>query len=116
MGWLVFDEDSWETEHEGYVLAVERDGFGWRELGLDDSSRGKHPVSWLQLGCECGWRSARFVAPFGTDWAPCSVMMNEQTEDAMCALWRAEHRDRLTDFDLARHKAVPSHLNNLLKC
>lgn len=65
MGWTLDDL----PEHEGHVVAVVREpnGYRWRELGTDDE---KTKVDHIQVGCECGWRSRRIIAPLGTEFLP----------------------------------------------
>lgn len=99
MGWI---RDGME-DHEGFVAMVVRDDWRWRELGIDDRAiptdeHGYKVQHRLQVGCECGWRSERFVAPLGTDWAPCSVVLpDEETEDAAALYWSEMHMDRLSE-------------------
>lgn len=96
MGWLRFDTADM-AEHEGWVVAIIRDGnFGhWRELRLGDHDQ---EISHVQVGCECGWRSPRMIAPIGTRWAPCIVLFPERHgEDhdfAAADIW-SEHIDDL---------------------
>jgi hypothetical protein len=86
MGWLRCDlPDDLVDEHEGHLQGVARDGFGWRDLGLDD--RGQFPVDYVQVACACGWRSQRqFV--LGAEWSPCSVFVDEVVEDAGVEMWQ----------------------------
>ncbi len=109
MGWLRFDGHVAENDHEGFVVAVEKsdDGWSWRELGDADIARARRdsgiPVSWLQVGCSCGWRSPRLVAPTGTVWSPCSVFLPHSGDDEQFVeVWAVEHRDRLDLVEEAR--------------
>lgn len=95
MGWVRDNGEEWSYGHEGYLVAVEKVDGQWREIGLDDQHRGEFGVSHLQVACECGWRSMRFVAPLSTTWAPCSVMTTAAIDDLAYELWADEHRDRV---------------------
>lgn len=79
MGWFSDDLDP-GYRHEGYAVALTQDdGWRWRELGSDDT--GTHAVKWMQIGCSCGWRSPRMLAPQGTDWSPCCIFLPGSGED-----------------------------------
>lgn len=91
MGWCNDDDD-----HEGYVQGVVRSGYGWRDLGLDDTATLDATQFCIQVACSCGWRSERMSPPLDAEWAPCSVFMSGADEDAAHAIWRSEHRDGVT--------------------
>ena len=94
MGWFQGADDDPETyEHEGHVQGVVRDGFDWRDLGIDDV-RDDTRLMQVQVCCTCGWRSRRYTAPLGTYWSPCSVQLRDEgTEDAAAAIWQAHRVD-----------------------
>lgn len=56
----------------------------------DDTTRA---VDALQVGCDCGWRSARFHPPPGAMWHPFMVELPADARTAVEAvavkLWRA---------------------------
>lgn len=65
MGWF----NDFAPRHEGYLIGVvsgqnERGSIAFRELGADDSD--KSALRIVQVGCDCGWRSQRLRAPYGT--------------------------------------------------
>lgn len=107
MGWLVDDELI--DEHEGYLVGVVKDDWQWRELGVEDAvnPRFDGPISWMQIACSCGWRSQRLVAPLGTEWFPCTVMMRSDAEhDAFRSVWESEHRSQLNRIPDLAHEAL----------
>lgn len=97
MGWLRDSGEEWSYDHEGYIIAVEKVDGEWREIGMADIPRGTFTVNELQVACECGWRSGRFLAPLGTEWAPCSVMTTEAVDDVAYGIWADEHRNLLSE-------------------
>ena len=101
MGWFMGDDHDDETyDHEGYVQAVVRDGFGWRDLGLDDVRDDSRLIQ-VQVACDCGWRSRRMTAPLGAYWAPCIVIFpREEHEDAARSIWEDHRRDVGSRSDL----------------
>lgn len=100
MGWFMGDDHDDETyHHEGYVQAVVRDGFGWRDLGLDDVRDDSRPFQ-VQVACDCGWRSRRYTAPVSAEWSPCIVIMDERFEDAAYRLWLQHRNDVGSSGDL----------------
>lgn len=94
MGWFHPDRPG----HEGFLVALVPDGSGGhRELGYRSSDEERRPVDLVQVGCECGWRSARMQAPDGTEYAPYIVHAPEAFEEACKKLWThhaAQHFDR----------------------
>jgi hypothetical protein len=85
MGWF-YEE---HAAHEGYVV---RDGCApeaglYRELGYprDDGDR---QVACIAAGCDCGWRSPRWVPRFPAKWGPFSVLASEEDDDRARELWR----------------------------
>ncbi len=59
----------------------------YRELGYprDDGDR---RIACIAAGCDCGWRSRRWVPRHPATWAPFSVLASEADEDRARALWR----------------------------
>lgn len=99
VGWLRCDGQEHSNDHEGWVVAVVRDGYGWRELHLDDAPQ---DVTYVQVGCECGWRSPRLIAPLGTRFAPCFVdfptrhgQRDDLYHDTAADLWSI-HMDQMS--------------------
>jgi hypothetical protein len=109
MGWFFEDHHG----HEGYVVAVEKDDWSFRELHGDDATVARArsadghriAVKFFQVGCDCGWRSTRYAAPSRAYWSPSILeLCDEQLEDACreewCAHVKAEvkraldHRER----------------------
>lgn len=83
MGWLRDDKPG----HEGYVVGLVRSDAGWRELGGTEDGPDR-PLTYVQVGCDCGWRSSRLRAPFGTTWMPSIVCLpREAHEDRAYAIW-----------------------------
>ena len=106
MGWIIEDDHPKAYDHEGFVVGVVKVDWLWHELGLDDAESARPTpiaLSWVQVGCECGWRSQRLVAPFETTWSPCSVFFRrDDLEEEFVAVWKSEHRARLDEPELAR--------------
>jgi hypothetical protein len=85
MGWQHEEHGA----HEGYVT---RDGCApdsghYRELEYprDDGDR---QVACIAAGCDCGWRSPRWMPRQPATWAPFSVQASEADQDRGRALWR----------------------------
>jgi hypothetical protein len=93
MGWF---HDA-HPGHEGYVVGIEKDRNGlYRELGYPDREP-RARVHYFCLGCDCGWRSERFVAPLGAEYGPFSTELGDEAlEDACRDLWR-RHVETLGD-------------------
>ena len=103
MGWTI--DDLSDTEHEGYVRAVELQHgstYQWRDIDLGtDEWRARAAkgitVNHVQVVCTCGWRSERFHAPAGTDWMPSIVCFPDYMgdgsfwDDVCWDIWLAEH-------------------------
>jgi hypothetical protein len=88
MGW--FSDEA--PGHEGYVVGlVEVGPYRWRELGVDDQVA--EAIRWVQVGCECGWRSCRMIAPCRTRWYPSTVEIADEYQDRAAALWRGHVRE-----------------------
>lgn len=121
MGWVCCDlPGDLGYEHEGYLVGVIRDGFGWRDLRAEDGRVAY--LSHVQVACDCGWRSPRMATPLGTGWAPCSVTTHEilyagladAFEDAAHDMWAAHVEsvtadtpsELLTDAHARRQAAV----------
>ena len=49
--------------HRGHIIGQTRKDGRW--LDVEPSSDGGLDVETVQASCECGWRSARYRAPFG---------------------------------------------------
>lgn len=90
MGWI--DEE--HPEHEGYAIGyVPREGCAssdsglYRELGYpaDNADRS---VARIAAGCDCGWRSPRWVPDPATDWSPHSVHTTEADDERVHRLWK----------------------------
>lgn len=89
MGWQHEEHGA----HEGGVIGyVTRNGCApdaglYRELEYprDDGDR---RVACIAAGCDCGWRSPRWVPRHPASWAPFSVLVSEADEDRARALWR----------------------------
>lgn len=87
MGWMSDD-----SKHEGYVIGLvesePRSGL-FRELTYlserdreDLHTRAPIALEWICVGCDCGWRSPRMVAPRGTDWTPYIVHLASGQDEA----------------------------------
>lgn len=99
MGWIDCSGDEWRYQHEGYVVGIKRiEGTSqFRELGSDDLD--VIPLNWIQVGCECGWRSPRILAPSGTKWTPCCVTLpSERKDDEASLIWQ-RHVSSLADTE-----------------
>lgn len=88
LGW--FNSDA--PGHEGYVVALERVDGTFREIGDDRTLctrfRGGG-IDAIQVACDCGWRSRRFVPPFGAEYWPHIVELHDDRAEELCAeLWR----------------------------
>lgn len=89
MGWQLEEYGA----HEGCVIGYAvRDGCApdaglYRELAYprDDGDR---RIACIAAGCDCGWRSPRWVPRHPATWAPFSVLAAEADEDRARALWR----------------------------
>lgn len=87
--------------HEGFIVGVEPEprGYRWREVGSQlVEPPATRPVSYVQVACECGWRSARILAPPGTEWSPNIVMLRESEqgfEEACWQIWKDAHEQML---------------------
>lgn len=98
MGWLREDDHPDAYEHEGFAVAIVREDGLYRELRYshDESDRDfAGRVTHMAAACECGWRSQRFIAPLEAGWMPFCIILPEEYEDALAAVWRSEHRDHL---------------------
>lgn len=99
MGWQ--DED--HGDHEGGLIGyVARDGCVpdagvYRELAYprDDGDR---PVVCITAGCDCGWRSPRWVPRQPATWAPFMVQASDADQERGRALWR-----RHIELDVIAH-------------
>lgn len=110
MGW---NADGAEA-HEGYLVGlvpevgktidgIEYESGILRELGYhrDGDRQGDVPLQWVCVGCDCGWRSPRMLAPTGTHWTPCRVWIAYGADDSIVEgyeesarkLWLAHVRD-----------------------
>ncbi len=125
MGWELDESDAVDGQfHEGYVIGVERvtetapSGFvvttrRWREVGADfdhasddPSQRARRNVDYVQVACDCGWRSERMFAPLGTYWAPCCTELpatfdfEKAADDVVWSMWKS-HVDGLGPHSLS---------------
>ena len=100
MGWINCDFDP-RGIHEGYLVGVVPrrgpDSWLYRELSSanGDDDRREIPLRFVQVGCDCGWRSPRIEAPMGTHYWPSYVEAPEWFEDDCRKRWR-EHVKRET--------------------
>lgn len=91
MGWI----DDIDGHHEGYLVAcVQENGSSiWRELSYPNDKTKREDIKRVQVGCDCGWRSPRIIAPYGTRFLPFCVALPERDEQdfesAAIKLWRA---------------------------
>lgn len=82
MGW--FNDQA--PRHEGYLVGLrtittEGGSVGFRALeSEDDDGRQELPLRIVQVGCDCGWRSQRLRAPFGTMWSGLVVLPRAEQE------------------------------------
>lgn len=91
MGWFIGDV----TGHEGYIVGVVEEHGRWRELMLGD---GDQPVRTMQVGCDCGWRSPRMMAPPRAEYWPSVVhLRDDRVEDVCRELWREHVRAACSD-------------------
>lgn len=90
MGW--FNDNM--PDHEGYVIGLVRDERGetWspdghrlRRLTTGDVAQ---PVPFVQVSCDCGWRSRVFTAPIGAEFFPSICVVNERAEERAIAIWK----------------------------
>lgn len=101
MGW----QDDNQPGHEGYLVGLVRaegplatdwcsvEGVGLRRLASRADDQDRADIAAVQVGCDCGWRSARLVPPLGTSWAPFTVQLPRDAhgrafETAARAAWR----------------------------
>lgn len=89
MGWQY---EEYEAHEGGVVVYVVRDVWTsdaglCRELGYprDDGDR---RIARIAAGCDCGWRSPRWVPHLPATWAPFSVATSKADGDRARALWR----------------------------
>ncbi len=92
MGWCASSIDDPEGVHEGYLVPLERSGSLWREIYYPDNAV-REQLDAVCIGCDCGWRSPRLLAPFGTSYHPFAVTASEWFEEQARALWRKHVRD-----------------------
>lgn len=95
--------------HEGYLIGIEKidDTHRWRELGNQyDRERAWREkgikLTHVQVACECGWRSPRFLAPLGTEWHPSTVELpgwDERTEEQAAGIW-GKHADECAGVEV----------------
>lgn len=84
MGWC---DDS--GVHEGFIVGIVPAGIcAWRELSsISEDQRDIADLKMLQVGCDCGWRSARIAAPLHTDYMPCIVLAPPEFEELAHRIW-----------------------------
>ena len=74
----------------GLVEVVKR--LRWRELGQHGGDEGdRSSVDAVQAGCECGWRSRRFLTRYRRDvsYMPYCVFVPEVLEEQLAKLWQS---------------------------
>lgn len=117
MGWFIEDK----PHHEGYLVGLVREERGgwtyWRELAYPaDQHRAEGDITTVQVGCECGWRSSRLVAPALTKWAPHVVVLepdlrsHREFEEQARALWNRHASTELASFAAETHGGVYLHI------
>lgn len=99
MGWM---HDNHEG-HEGYIVGLVEEGSVFRELGYP-SGEERQRLNYVSVGCDCGWRSLRLVAPARAEWVPfCVETHDEDFDERARALWLAHVESTDDVFDtLAR--------------
>lgn len=97
MGWC---SDA-HPEHEGFLVSLVKDDWRFRELGDRNDTHAVDDVRYVQMGCSCGWRSPRMLAPSGTRWSPCITLAAAPLEELGCELWK-EHVAATTGRDGVR--------------
>lgn len=83
--------------HEGHLVGLlacddaRRRGDGFRELTIHDDRAATKGIflRWVQVGCDCGWRSPRLDAPIGACWWSAYVDAPEWFEEECRVIWRA---------------------------
>ncbi len=84
-----------DGKHEGYAVAyVLRDEcFPWsglyREL-LYPVDKEPRKIEMIGAGCDCGWRSPRWIPSEPTHWHPYCVNESERDDEKIHRLWK-EH-------------------------
>lgn len=62
LGWSHEDQPA----HAGHIIGQAWKNGRWSDVGPAGDSGGALDVETVQASCACGWRSARYRAPFGT--------------------------------------------------
>jgi len=89
MTWI----DATQLEHEGAAIGyVLREGTSpeeelYRELGYPRDIEPR-PVGRVGAGCDCGWRSPRWIPAVGAAWQPYGVTLAKADQERVHALWR----------------------------
>jgi hypothetical protein len=119
MGIVMCDPTPDDRHHEGYAIGLVRDDDGdiysdsgtFRPVYDGDVIAGfRTTVCWIQVACDCGWRSRVLCAPPLTEWAPnClffpSSALGPAWEDVVADIWHHQHIDILTpSISLAGHR------------
>lgn len=107
MGWIICSPGL--EDHEGFLVGLERtdNQYRYRELGVGDAHRTS--LSMFQVGCSCGWRSPRFVAPLRAEWNPCCVELHDRPlEERLADYWQHEHIHRVPDVQKRALDELPS--------
>ncbi len=73
--------EKYGSEHEGYLVGY---GFDGEELAYPEEDT--VAIVELAAGCSCGWRSPRWPARPGAAWAPYSVRVSREDEEAVDGL------------------------------
>lgn len=74
--------------HEGFAVGfveLEPGSRLFRELAYPEKT--ERPVVQLSAGCECGWRSSRFLPIQMARWSPYIVLAGERDEEMIRRLW-----------------------------
>ena len=93
MGWFLTDDAA--AGHEGYVIGLVKSDAGetWapngdqvRKLMAGDKAQ---PVRFVQVACDCGWRSRVFAAPYRAEFHPNVTDLNDDRAEARAvAIWK----------------------------
>jgi hypothetical protein len=90
---LLCRHEPWESRdalmHAGRVVAfgIRPEG-GLVRLGASDELGAGAKVNTLQVECDCGWRSRRYVAPDECSWANGTLTLPVAIDGAARALWQ----------------------------
>lgn len=110
MGIVMCDPTPDDRGHEGYAIGLVHDPDGtiysdrisYRQVNDGDViAPFRTDVTYVQVACDCGWRSPVMSAPYGTEWAPRCVFfptsaLGPAWDDVIADIWRRQHIDVLT--------------------